>query len=65
MKIPLKMAERVGFEPTVELPLRRFSRPELSTAQSPLQAGKDKRIQRLLESATVEIREQNRPVFVK
>ena len=31
------MAERVGFEPTKELPLRWFSRPVLSTAQPPLQ----------------------------
>ena len=31
------MAERVGFEPTNELPHRWFSRPVLSTAQPPLQ----------------------------
>ena len=31
------MAERVGFEPTNELPRRWFSRPVLSTAQPPLQ----------------------------
>tara|TARA_B100001741_G_scaffold299822_1_gene286549 strand:- start:304 stop:453 length:150 start_codon:yes stop_codon:yes gene_type:complete len=31
------MAERVGFEPTKELPLCWFSRPVLSTAQPPLQ----------------------------
>ena len=30
------MAERVGFEPTNELPRRWFSRPVLSTAQPPL-----------------------------
>ena len=30
------MAERVGFEPTKELPLCWFSRPVLSTAQPPL-----------------------------
>ena len=30
------MAERVGFEPTDELPRRWFSRPVLSTAQPPL-----------------------------
>ena len=30
------MAERVGFEPTNELPHRWFSRPVLSTAQPPL-----------------------------
>ena len=29
------MAEEVGFEPTEELPLRRFSRPEHSTALPP------------------------------
>ena len=29
------MAVRVGFEPTEELPLRRFSRPEHSTALPP------------------------------
>ena len=29
------MAERVGFEPTNELPHRWFSRPVLSTAQPP------------------------------
>ena len=34
------MAERVGFEPTKELPLRWFSRPVLSTAQPPLQKNK-------------------------
>ena len=31
------MAERVGFEPTNELPRCGFSRPVLSTAQPPLQ----------------------------
>ena len=31
------MAERVGFEPTNELPRCWFSRPVLSTAQPPLQ----------------------------
>ena len=31
------MAERVGFEPTNELPHCWFSRPVLSTAQPPLQ----------------------------
>ena len=31
------MAEEVGFEPTEELPPRRFSRPVLSTAQPPFQ----------------------------
>ena len=31
-----KMAERVGFEPTVEFPPRSLSRRVLSTAQSPL-----------------------------
>ena len=41
---PWKLAERVGFEPTVELPPRRFSRPELSTAQSPLHVVKDKEV---------------------
>ncbi len=30
------MAERVGFEPTVGFHLRRFSRPEPSTARPPL-----------------------------
>ena len=30
------MAERLGFEPRKELPLCRFSRPVLSTAQSSL-----------------------------
>ncbi len=30
------MAEEVGFEPTVGVNPRRFSRPVLSTAQSPL-----------------------------
>ena len=30
------MEERVGFEPTNELPHCRFSRPVLSTAQPPL-----------------------------
>ena len=32
------MAERVGFEPTNELPHCWFSRPVLSTAQPPLQS---------------------------
>ena len=32
------MAERVGFEPTNELPRCWFSRPVLSTAQPPLQS---------------------------
>ena len=30
------MAERGGFEPPVEFPLRRFSKPVLSATQSPL-----------------------------
>ena len=32
-----KLAERVGFEPTVQLPVLRFSRPTRSTAPAPLQ----------------------------
>ena len=32
----MKMAERLGFEPRKELPLCRFSRPVLSTAQPSL-----------------------------
>ena len=32
----LLMAERVGFEPTVPLPVRRFSRPLPSTTRPPL-----------------------------
>jgi hypothetical protein len=32
------MAERVGFEPTVEFPLHSLSRRALSTAQTPLRA---------------------------
>ena len=32
----IKMAERVGFEPTVRFPVRSLSRRVLSTAQSPL-----------------------------
>ena len=35
------MAERVGFEPTNELPRCWFSRPVLSTAQPPLQTKLD------------------------
>ena len=31
-----KMAEREGFEPSVEFPLRRFSKPLLSATQPPL-----------------------------
>ena len=34
----VKMAERVGFEPTVEFPLHSLSRRALSTAQTPLRA---------------------------
>ena len=33
------MAERVGFEPTVQLPVLRFSRPALSSAQPSLREG--------------------------
>ncbi len=33
---PKMMAERLGFEPRKELPLCRFSRPVLSTAQPSL-----------------------------
>jgi hypothetical protein len=33
------MAERVGFEPTVEFPLHSLSRRALSTAQTPLRSG--------------------------
>ena len=33
------MAERLGFEPRKELPLCRFSRPVLSTAQPSLRVG--------------------------
>ncbi len=32
----VNMAERVGFEPTVEFPLHSLSRRALSTAQTPL-----------------------------
>ena len=32
------MAERVGFEPTVEFPLHSLSRRALSTAQTPLRS---------------------------
>jgi hypothetical protein len=35
----LSMAERVGFEPTVEFPLHSLSRRALSTAQTPLRSG--------------------------
>ncbi len=35
----VKMAERVGFEPTVRFPARSLSRRVLSTAQSPLRRG--------------------------
>ena len=34
----LKLAERVGFEPTVRLPVQRFSRPSHSTTLAPLRA---------------------------
>ena len=34
-----EVAERVGFEPTVEFPPRSLSRRVLSTAQSPLRGG--------------------------
>ncbi len=36
-RITLNLAERVGFEPTVQLPVLRFSRPTRSTAPAPLQ----------------------------
>ena len=36
-KLHEHMTERVGFEPTVELPPHRFSRPAYSTALAPLQ----------------------------
>lgn len=32
----IKLAEREGFEPSVEFPLRRFSKPLLSATQPPL-----------------------------
>src|SRR5438105_2625839 len=35
-----KVTERVGFEPTVELPPLRFSRPACSTAPAPLRKRK-------------------------
>jgi hypothetical protein len=35
------MAERVGFEPTVRLPVRRISSAVLSTTQPPLREGRD------------------------
>jgi hypothetical protein len=34
----VNMAERVGFEPTVEFPQHSLSRRALSTAQTPLRA---------------------------
>jgi hypothetical protein len=34
------MAERVGFEPTVRLPVQRFSRPSHSTTLAPLRVRK-------------------------
>ena len=36
MRLDREVAERVGFEPTVRLHVRRFSRPVLSTTQAPL-----------------------------
>src|SRR5262249_61825168 len=33
------LAERVGFEPTVRLPVQRFSRPSHSTSLAPLRGG--------------------------
>ena len=36
LNIEILMAERLGFEPRKELPLCRFSRPVLSTAQPSL-----------------------------
>jgi hypothetical protein len=35
---PDELAEREGFEPSVELPLRRFSKPVPSAARPPLQS---------------------------
>src|SRR4051794_22451115 len=37
------MAERVGFEPTVRLPVRRISSAVLSTTQPPLRRGRARR----------------------
>ena len=42
------MAERVGFEPTNELPRCWFSRPVLSTAQPPLLMNKPNKLILLL-----------------
>ncbi len=39
------VAEREGFEPSVELPRLRFSRPSDSAALAPLRAGADKDVQ--------------------
>ena len=45
------MAERVGFEPTVEFPLHSLSRRALSTAQTPLRGGLGNRSRRFAHSA--------------
>jgi hypothetical protein len=39
LKINKLLAERVGFEPTVRLPVQRFSRPSRSTTPAPLRPG--------------------------
>ncbi len=39
LRRPSRLAERVGFEPTVPVRARRFSRPLPSTARSPLHNG--------------------------
>jgi hypothetical protein len=39
-----EMAERVGFEPTVRLPVQRFSRPSRSTTPAPLRISKSKHL---------------------
>jgi hypothetical protein len=42
---PCAVAERVGFEPTVELPRLRFSRPSDSATLAPLRTRPDKEVQ--------------------
>ena len=50
------MAERVGFEPTVEFPPRSLSRRVLSTAQSPLR-GRFFKISRAVRGAATAARD--------
>jgi hypothetical protein len=57
------MAERVGFEPTVRLPVQRFSRPSRSTTPAPLRRNKINTLEAVVVATKREIGTQLAPAL--